>query len=268
VQLTILYCYINGNPVYITLKKTSSDLTDWEYRFHLDPINIPKDKFVKHNFGKKSHPSPSIEDAVSNINRLESKPVTGLFNKAKSALNRQANKLQATVLGKDSLTKSQAQNLKNNNGQFDTFYNNLLDNFHNHINLQYNAKNIKMIITAFKTIGDQMYLFDSILLAQLKSENIDHPWVITIDTFLKDYIIYTKSANVMCTTKFGNKPGQRKLTVYLKPKIELTGPEKEAAEEKKQKAIQKAFDDCTKNKQKFNSNRSEEHTSELQSRGV
>lgn len=233
VNLTLLYCYINGSPVYISLKKKGSGSgvhskqnRTWYYAFHINKDDvIPESKYTTVDFGvttSGAHPAPNIDTAAVFIKKnIENKQMAAALSKAVSVANRLKNKAKATVFGKDKLTKKEAQNVKNF-GQFDDFYLNLVSNFYAHTGLTNNAENSKTVILSFKTIGDQMYLYDAILLSKLVADNIDQSWVITTDTFLRDYVIYTKSANVISVTKPGKTPGMRKIAVYLKPRKALT----------------------------------------------
>ena len=239
VKLTLLYCYINGSPVYITLKKESAGSTvhskqnrTWYYAFHNDKNEvIPEPKYTAVDFGVTktgAHPAPNIDTAAVFIKKnIENKKMAAALSKAVSVANRLKNKAKATVFGKDKLTKKEAQNV-NNFGPFDDFYKNLISNFYAHTGLTNNAENSKTVILSFKTIGDQMYLYDAILLSKLVADNIDQSWVITTDTFLRDYVIYTKSANVISVTKPGKTQGMRKMAVYLKPRKALSQDELDA----------------------------------------
>lgn len=242
VKLTLLYCYINGSPVYITLKKESAGSSvhskqnrTWYYAFHINKDDvIPESKYTAVDFGvtkSGAHPAPNIDTAAVFIKKnIENKKMAAALSKAVSVANRLKNKAKATVFGKDKLTKKEAQNV-NNFGPFDDFYLNLISNFYAHTGLTNNAENSKTVILSFKTIGDQMYLYDAILLSKLVADNIDQSWVITTDTFLRDYVIYTKSANVISVTKPGKTQGMRKMAVYLKPRKALTKEQLQAREE-------------------------------------
>ena len=241
VQLTLLYCYIQGNPVYITLKKKSEG-TDvhsnqnrtWYYAFHTDKNEaITQSKYVEVDLGvdkNGSHNAPTIHNATVFIKDfIEGKKVAATISKAVGIFDRMKNKAKESMFGNDKLTKKEAQNVKKFIS-FDNFYKSLLTNFYKHTRLRHNNEISKTVILSFKTIGDQMYLYDAILLSALEANNIDQSWVITTDTFLRDYIIYTKSANVISLTKYDNKQGMRKMAVYLKPRKALSKEEKAARE--------------------------------------
>ena len=263
VKLTLLYCYIQGKPVYITLKKESAGSTvhskqnrTWYYAFHNDK-NEEIPEYIGVDFGvtkSGAHPAPNIDTAAVFIKKnIENKQMAAALSKAVSVVNRLKNKAKATVFGKDKLTKKEAQNVSNF-GPFDDFYRNFISNFYAHTGLTNNAENSKTVILSFKTIGDQMYLYDAILLSKLVADNIDQSWVITTDTFLRDYVIYTKSANVISVTKPGKTQGMRKMAVYLKPRKALSTEEvaarKEAAAEKAAKEEAEYIEETNKNLKK------------------
>ena len=128
------------------------------------------------------------------------------------------NKEKKKMKGRDSLSKEQSQNLKNN-GSFDEFYEVLLKKFRNDIG-SITPEQAKVVLVSFKTIGDQMYLYDAILLSKIAPQlgMFGSPFVVSGDTFLVDYITYTKSCNVLSPATIGNVRGKRKLRVYMKPR--------------------------------------------------
>ena len=228
VQLTMLYCMIEEKPVYITIKKNKGDIEPWSYAFHTDNNTIPT-IFQPVNFNVKStgaHPAPSIETSVYFIkDQIEVKKFKALLHDVNTIVNRMTNKSKKKLekFGYI-LTKKEAQNIQNS-GNFYGFYQDLIATFTRDLNLskQLTPEQVTTIIIAFKTIGDQMYLYDSILLSKENPSNPDRqPWMVTGDTFLKDYSIYTKSTNIMCPTKYLKQSGSRKLTVYIKPQAKLT----------------------------------------------
>ena len=101
----------------------------------------------------------------------------------------------------------------------------------------------KVVLISFKTIGDQMYLYDSILLS-INSPQLGmfgSPIVVSGDTFLVDYITYTKSCNVLSPATIENVRGKRKLRVYMKPRDEAEAADQIRA--LKDQKIQKLQDD-------------------------
>ncbi len=252
IKLTLLYCYIQGEPVYISLKKKQGDAKPkqtrtWYYAFHKNKDEIVPDAIyeeTKRDFGvikSGAHQAPTIPTASIYIkDHIYNKKMSATLAKVTNAVSRQKNKAKKMIMGKDKLTKEESANLKRK-PSFKDFYDVFIEHFTKHTGLRLSPEDRKTIIISFKTIGDQMYLYDSILLAKLRNTegNIDQSWTITTDTFLKDYIIYTKSANVMTVTKTGigeKSSGMRKMVVYLKPRKELTEEEKRIrAEEKRRK---------------------------------
>ena len=86
-----------------------------------------------------------------------------------------------------------------------------------------NHELLEIVALGLKTIGDQMYLFDAIRRdAESNGQsNIHGSFVVSGDTFLNDYIIHTKSANIFAASKFGRKipgsPDMYEVCIYLKP---------------------------------------------------
>ena len=248
-QITMVYCYLNEEPIYITLKKeavkgkhmNSFYFQEWQFCFHKHP-NTPINNFESHNFGiiksgrSERHPAPNIETTVQYIlGTIENKTLSKMASKITSAAKRVLNKGLKKVKGRDALSKEQTQNLKNN-GSFDEFYKKLLDKFKKDIgdirdirDARDNSEISKIreietvVLISFKTIGDQMYLYDAILLSELSKQrdefiaNPGEPFVVSGDTFLVDYITYTKSCNVLSPATMGDVRGKRKLRVYIKP---------------------------------------------------
>jgi len=223
VQLTMLYCMIDKTPVYITIQKRKGDKESWYFAFHT--TNAIPESFDMVNFNvtnSGAHPAPNIETAVYFIQKIvQNNKFSALLHDINTIVNRMINKSKKTF--GYSLTKREAQNVRNH-GKFVEFYKQLLATFQKNLNIaKLTPEQITTIIIAFKTIGDQMYLYDSILLTKQDPTKPDRqPWMITGDTFLKDYSIYTKSTNIMCPTKYGKESGSRKLTVYIKPQAQLT----------------------------------------------
>ena len=237
VQLTILYCMIDKVPAYITIQKRRTDKESWYYAFHYNNVILSDDKFHEVNFNITStgaHPAPNIETAVYFIkNEIQQKQISALLHDITTMVARMKNKSKQK-LGY-SLTKKEAQNIRNS-GKFTDFYNYLFATFKNDLGIvpALTPEQMTTIIIAFKTIGDQMYLYDSILLSKVDPAKPNRqPWMVTGDTFLKDYGIYTKSTNIMCPTKYGREQGSRKLTVYVKPQDQtLLTPEKKTERER------------------------------------
>jgi len=229
VQLTMLYCMINKKPVYITIQKRQGNKENWYYAFH-EQSSITPTIFNEVNFNVTSsgaHPAPNIETAIYFIKKeVQKKDFSALLHDINTMVKRMATKSKK-IIGY-SLTKKEAQSVRNH-GKFNEFYKKLLATFQKDLNInKLTPDQITTIIIAFKTIGDQMYLYDSILLTkQDPTKPGRQPWMVTGDTFLKDYSIYTKSTNIMCPTKYGKESGSRKLTVYIKPQAQLTKDQEE-----------------------------------------
>ena len=233
VEITMVYCYLKQQPIYITLKKNNEPnkslhdfrLQTWFFCFHTDP-NTPS-KFQEYNFGiirngtSERHPAPNIETTVQYIlGTIDKKTFAKKGAQIMSFADRMINKAQKKLHGRDSLSKNQSQNLKNN-GSFKDFYEVLLSKFQNDIR-DITPEEAKVVLISFKTIGDQMYLYDAILLSEISKSGeiseLSEPFVVSGDTFLVDYITYTKSCSVLSPATIGNVRGKRKLRVYIKPR--------------------------------------------------
>lgn len=253
VRITILFCYINGNtPIYITLEKrkggTDKSKRTWYYRFHKTAIRETDiDNFHDWDFGKTksgAHPCPSIESTVHYITKnIDGRTATAGLQAISNFVSRQVDKVTAKG-DKTKLSKGQLQNAEHYKfDAFNEFYKQFLTDFQKDIglsNAEFTNDIQKMVLISFKTIGDQMYLYDAALLATMPDKqdggailkggagDLDGiPTVVTGDTFLRDYIIYTKSADLICPTTVDKTPGKRKIKVYLKPRN--TNPEQLAA---------------------------------------
>jgi hypothetical protein len=288
VRITILFCYINGNtPIYITLEKRKGEndksKRTWYYLFHTGQMNDTV-KFHEWDFGKTTsgaHPCPSIETTVHYITKnVDGRTATAGLQAISNFVSRQFNKVTAKS-DNTKLSKGQLQNAEHYKfDAFNEFYKQFLTDFQKDIglsNAEFTNDIQKMVLISFKTIGDQMYLYDAALLATMPNPQAggtilkggvgvldDIPTVVTGDTFLRDYIIYTKSADLICPTTVDKTPGKRKLKVYLKPRN--TNPEqlaeaaaaaataKAAAEAEKADKLQKTLDSLTENQAKLLSN--------------
>jgi hypothetical protein len=265
VRITILFCYINGNtPIYITLEKrkggTDKSKRTWYYRFHTGQIDDAA-KFHEWDFGKTTsgaHPCPSIESTVHYITKnIDKRTATAGLQAISNFVSRQFNKVTAKS-DKTKLSKGQLQNAEHYKfDAFNEFYKQFLTDFQKDIGLsaaQFTSDIQKMVLISFKTIGDQMYLYDAAILATMTdpqaggailkggADDLDGiPTVVTGDTFLRDYIIYTKSSDLICPTTVDKTPGKRKLKVYLKPR-NINAAQLAAASAAKAAAAQAAID--------------------------
>ena len=234
VEITMVYCYLKQQPIYITLKKNNDPnknihdfrLQKWLFCFHTDP-NRPG-AFEEYDFGiirngsSERHPAPNIETTVQYIlGTIDKKTFAKKGAQIMSFADRMINKGQKKLYGRDSLSKNQTQNLKNN-GSFENFYELLLSKFQTDIGKSITPEEAKVVLISFKTIGDQMYLYDAILLSEISKtgqiSELSEPFVVSGDTFLVDYITYTKSCSVLSPATIGNVRGKRILRVYIKPR--------------------------------------------------
>jgi hypothetical protein len=245
VQITLLYTYLDDSkPLYITLRKDKlGDDNDnrkqhgkWYYAFHTNtkiPQTVDLYEFG-YNTKNGSFSAPSIETASEYILReLDKNTTAAKILKVKNAVKRGTNKIKAAI--GLSMTKEDKKNL-HKLGIFDDFY----DKIFTAIQKLYAPTTLtdeqkKQIVLSFKTIGDQMYLYDSILLDNIVTgKDGNSAWMITGDTFLRDYSIYTKSCNILSPVKIGKDKGMRSMMVYLKPyNISIEDIQRIEAERKK-----------------------------------
>ena len=211
VQITLLYSHfkVEGTvvPLYVSLRKQENNAEQWEMCFHTK--SRPSNLFYSFNFGS-DHPSPSINSTVQFILEQKAKDP----KRKNKAILATGKSIMSRVLSGFSLLKSEKK-IKNIN--FDAFYNVLIEICKNTLNVSLDWDDMsETILIAFKTIGDQMYLYDSVLMDFVPEMNAQqNSYTVTGDTFLRDYIIYTKSLNVISVAK--HQQYGRIMTVYLKP---------------------------------------------------
>lgn len=248
VQITLLYTYLDDSkPLYITLRKhklgddkgNRKEHGKWYYAFHTN-TKIPQ-TFHEYEFGYNtkngSFSAPSIETASEYILRkLDDKKLSAKILKVKNAVKRGTNKIKAAI--GLSMTKEDKKNL-HKLGIFDDFYDKIFTAIQNvYAPTTLTDEQKKQIVLSFKTIGDQMYLYDSILLDNIvKGNDGNSAWMITGDTFLRDYSIYTKSCNILSPVKIGKDKGMRSMMVYLKP-YNISAEDRERKEEERIKEEQ------------------------------
>ena len=227
INFKLVFCYLNNEPIYINITKEKSY------------INITKEKSEKisitfsrgdNNNKKKNNTfdmnskikTPSVLDVVIQIYIYKNKKMKTMGAKILKALKK---------TGANESTK------------------NMQDNYFNPIvkciQGLYEKKTLNMdekevIAIASKTIGDQMYLFDAVGYEhknRTELNNINGTFVVSIDTFLNDYIKHTKSCNSFQASKFGKKiprtPSNYEVCIYLKP---LPEKEREKIEQEQEKA--------------------------------
>lgn len=234
VQITLLYSHFRVTgmvvPLYVSLRKQENNAEQWEMCFHTE--SSPSNQFYAFNFGS-DHPSPSINSTVQFI--LEQKNAKDPKKWKNKAIIATGKSIMSRVLSGFSLLKSEKK-IKNIN--FDAFYNVLIEICKNTLNISLDWDDMsETILIAFKTIGDQMYLYDSVLMDFVPEMNAQqNSYTVTGDTFLRDYIIYTKSLNVISVAK--HQQYGRIMTVYLKP-VSLSDSEIQLIEEKNKNDLEK-----------------------------
>jgi hypothetical protein len=238
--ITLLYACFNFNkkitPLFISLKKKMSDTnnkkTIWYFALHKDgKENEVSKKYYTINFGtsgskKTSHPAPSIDTAVVYIRKH-------LLNQKLLAAK---TKLTAVI---SNFFQLKTKVKRPSYTEFKRFYEDILiPACEKTLQKKFDNEHKQVALIAFKTIGDQMYLYDSMLYDSPES------FVVTGDTFLGDYCFHTKSSNTIVTTivpklqyKYlvnGTNKNEKQiginLTIFLKKTRELTPDEQKAAE--------------------------------------
>lgn len=215
VQITLLYSHFRVKgmvvPLYVSLRKQENNAEQWEMCFHTE--SSPSNLFYSFNFGS-DHPSPSINSTVQFILEQKNKNANDPKKWKNKAILATGKSIMSRVISGFSLLKSEKK-IKNIN--FDAFYNVLIEICKNTLNISLEWDDMsEAILIAFKTIGDQMYLYDSVLMDFVPEMNAQqNSYTVTGDTFLRDYIIYTKSLNVISVAK--HQQYGRIMTVYLKP---------------------------------------------------
>lgn len=122
VKLTLLYCYIKGEPVYISLKKIQGDAKSkqtrtWYYAFHKNKDEVvPDARYEGVDFGvtkSGGHLAPDIDTASIYIkDHIYNKKMSATLAKVTNTVSRQKNKAKKIMMGKNKLTKEESKNLK------------------------------------------------------------------------------------------------------------------------------------------------------------
>ena len=205
--ITLLYACFNINstvkPLFISLKKKMSDTnnkkTIWYFALHKDgKENEANKKYYSINFGtsgKNSHPAPSILTAVTYIREhLLKQKLLAAKTKLTAFIKNFTLKLTKLTKKKEDKDKDKDE-ISISLGDFKRFYEDILiPACENALQTKFNVEHKQIALIAFKTIGDQMYLYDSMLY------DSEDSFVVTGDTFLGDYCFHTKSSNTIVTT--------------------------------------------------------------------
>ena len=240
--ITLLYACFNFNneitPLFISLKKKANDReTIWYFALHTQRETEVSKKYYTINFGtsgskKTSHPAPSIDTAVVYIRKH-------LLNQKLLAAK---TKLTAVI---SNFFQLKTKVKRPSYTEFKRFYEDILiPACEKALQQKFDNEHKQVALIAFKTIGDQMYLYDSMLY------DSDESFVVTGDTFLGDYCFHTKSSNTIVTTivpklqdkYWVNKPNKNEkqiginLTIFLKKTRELTPYEMELEAKRKAEA--------------------------------
>lgn len=220
INFKLVFCYLNNEPIYINITKEKSEKIS--ITFSRGDNNKKSNTFDMNSKIK----TPSVLDVVIQIYIYKNKPMKTMGAKILKALKK---------TGANESTK----NMQNN------YFNPIV----NCIQELYEEKTLNMdekevIAIASKTIGDQMYLFDAIGYEHKNRSdlnNINGTFVVSIDTFLNDYIKHTKSCNSFQASKFGKKiprtPSNYEVCIYLKPLPENVRKQIEQEQEQANKSL-------------------------------
>lgn len=199
----LVFCYFNKIPIYITIAAgIGHDLLTLAFKYNGKLSG-------KYSF-KKNTKTPSISDVLIFIFENTDRGTKALGAKFKKFLK--SEKTNSNSLA--SLYFEPIQKLIQS----------IIFPSSNPPVVSVSKEFVEIVALASKTIGDQMYLYDAVLsdcIKQKAPNNIHGSFVVSIDTFLNDYIIHTKSANLFSASKYGKKiPGMSsnyEICIYLKP---------------------------------------------------
>jgi hypothetical protein len=219
INFKLVFCYLNNEPIYINITKEKSEKIS--ITFSRGDNNNKSNTFDMNSKIK----TPSILDVVIQIYIYKNKLMKTMGAKILKALKK---------TGANESTKNMQDN----------YFNPIV----NCIQVLYEEPLImgeKEVITiASKTIGDQMYLFDAVGYEhknRTELNNINGTFVVSIDTFLNDYIKHTKSCNSFQASKFGKKiprtPSNYEVCIYLKPLPEKARKKIEQEQEKANESL-------------------------------
>lgn len=219
VQFKLVFCYLNNEPIYINITKEKSEQI--YITFSRGDNNNKSSTFDMNSKIK----TPSILDVVIQIYIYKNKSMKTMGAKILKALKK---------TGANESTKNMQDNY------FNPIVNRIQELYENPLSMDEK----EVIAIASKTIGDQMYLFDAVGYEhknRTELNNINGTFVVSIDTFLNDYIKHTKSCNSFQASKFGKKiPGMSsnyEVCIYLKPLPENVRKQIEKEQEKANKSL-------------------------------
>ena len=220
INFKLVFCYLNNKPIYINITKAEKS-EKISITFSRSDSNNESSTFDMNSKIK----TPSVLDVVIQIYIYKNKKMKTMGAKILKALKK---------TGANESTKNMQDN----------YFNPIV----NCIQELYEEPLImgekEVIAIASKTIGDQMYLFDAVGYEhknRTELNNINGTFVVSIDTFLNDYIKHTKSCNSFQASKFGKKiprtPSNYEVCIYLKPLPEEARKQIEKEQEKANKSL-------------------------------
>lgn len=221
VQFKLVFCYLNNEPIYINITKAEMS-EKISITFSRGDNNNKSNTTFDMNSKIKT---PSILDVVIQIYIYKNKKMKTMGAKILKALKKS---------GANESTKNMQDN----------YFNPIVNCIQGLYEKPLSIDEKEVIAIASKTIGDQMYLFDAVGYEhknRTELNNINGTFVVSIDTFLNDYIKHTKSCNSFQASKFGKKiPGMSsnyEVCIYLKPLPENVRKQIEQEQEKANKSL-------------------------------
>ncbi len=190
-------------------------------------------------------PPPSIHDVVIELFRIDSEPTTPRsFTKTKSSICGKTVKFMNMLRTGNKNQEARQQDLSDN--YFDPLYNAIPNPNGNIIT----DDDIKLIDIALKTIGDQTYIWDSLIydaINPLIGEYKEGSYIVTVDKFLFDNIVWGKNSNAVFASKSNGGSvrdallgSNYQMVIYLKPTVETEEEKEERKEKEKAEQAQQA----------------------------
>ena len=251
-EINVLYCLLpGGRRLFLKARKLYDQLTDPpSHRIVLsfdllDANGVESSTAPGNEFTITRTPTPpSIHDVVIELFRIDSEPTTPRnFTKTKSSICGKTVKFMNMLRTGDKNQETRHNELRTN--YFDPLY--------TAIPPDPNGNTItdddkKLIDIALKTIGDQTYIWDSLIYDAINppteegGEYKEGSYVVTVDKFLFDNIVWGKNSNAVFASKSNGGSVRDALLgsnyqtlIYLKPTAE-TPVERDARKEREAEA--------------------------------
>lgn len=205
IKYKFVFCYIDGDPIYIHITKLDLNLLNLQFS---KGANTEKSGIFEMT---NRVSTPTITDASIQICKHQGKKLAelGALIKKKLGSLKNGDYKSVTKTSEEMQSKYFLPILQ------------LIQSLYPGRTLNVEHKGI--ITMASKTVGDQTYIFDAIAYEHhnpLGLNNIHGTFVASLDTFLNDCAKHTKSVNSIQATRFGKSvlgPSDYELCIYLKP---------------------------------------------------